>query len=82
MQGEGLPSSPEPWLDTASGQQALFASPGTTRRTRPAGAARILHRLITGLTMPVTATTVTKRRAPDGASQTSALSGEGRPERG
>jgi hypothetical protein len=59
--------------DTASGQQALFASPGTTRRTRPAEAARILHRLITELTMLATATTVTKRRTPDGAPQTSLL---------
>ncbi|HEX9355700.1 MAG TPA: hypothetical protein VF933_18010 [Streptosporangiaceae bacterium] len=59
--------------DTASGQQALFASPGTTRRTRPAEAARILHRLITELTMLAAATTVTKRRAPDGAPQTSPL---------
>jgi hypothetical protein len=56
--------------DTASGQQALFASPGTTRRTRPAEAARILHRLITELTMLATAA---KRRAPDGAPQTSPL---------
>jgi hypothetical protein len=60
--------------DTAIGQQALFASPGTTRRTRAAEAARILHRLITQLTMLATATTVTKRRAPDGAPQTSPLS--------
>jgi hypothetical protein len=62
--------------DTARDQQALFASPGTTRRTRAAGAARILHGLITGLTMLAAATTVTKRRAPDGAPQTSPLSGE------
>ncbi len=59
--------------DTASGQQALFASPGTTRRTRPAEAARIPHRLITELTMLATATTVTKRRAPAGAPRTSPL---------
>jgi hypothetical protein len=37
-------------------RQALFASPGTTRRTRPAGAARIRHRLITELTTLATAT--------------------------
>ena len=61
---------------TATGDQGtsvLFASPGTTRRTRPAEAARIPHRLITELTMLATATTVTKRRAPDGAPQTSPL---------
>jgi hypothetical protein len=47
--------------DAASGQQALFASPGTTRRTRPADAARTLRRLITELTMLATAAAVTKR---------------------
>jgi hypothetical protein len=61
--------------DTASGQQPLYASPGTTRRTRPAEA-RILHRMITELTMLATATTVMKRRARDGAPQTSPLFGE------
>ena len=35
--------------------------------------ARILHRLISELTMLATATTVTKRRVPDGAPQTSPL---------
>ena len=47
--------------DTASGQQALFASPGSARRTRPAETARILHRLITELTALATVTAVTKR---------------------
>jgi hypothetical protein len=61
--------------DTASGQQALFASPCTTRRARPAEAAQIQHRLIIGLTMLATATTVTKRRA-GWSTQTSPLSGE------
>ena len=35
--------------DAASGQQALFTPPGTARRARPAGAARMLHRLIAEL---------------------------------
>jgi hypothetical protein len=47
--------------DTASGQQALFASPAASRRTRPAETARILHRLITELATLATATAVTKR---------------------
>lgn len=47
--------------DTASGQQALFAPPGTARRTRPAETARILHRLITELTTLAIAAAVTKR---------------------
>ncbi len=36
--------------DAASGQQALFASPRTARRTRPADTAAALHRLIAELT--------------------------------
>ena len=55
--------------DTASGQQALFASPAAARRTRPAGTARILHRLITELTTLAAAAAVTKhatkRRLPN-----------------
>jgi hypothetical protein len=39
-------------------------------------AGRILPGLITELTVLATATTVTKRRAPDGAPQTSPLFGE------
>jgi hypothetical protein len=63
--------------DTASGQQALFASPGSARRTRPAETARILHRLITELTALATVTAVTKRATkrdlPAGPPQTSPL---------
>jgi hypothetical protein len=67
--------------DTASGQQALFASPGASRRTRPAETARILHRLITELATLATAAAVTeratKRRPPAGAPQTSPLFDDG-----
>jgi len=63
--------------DTASGQQALFPSPATTRRARPAETARALHQLITELTTLATAATVTKRatirRPPAGTLQTSPL---------
>jgi hypothetical protein len=63
--------------DTASGQQALFASPGTMRRARPEDTARTLHQLITELTTLATTATVTKRvtlrRAPAGTTQTSPL---------
>jgi hypothetical protein len=63
--------------DTASGQQALFASPGTTRRARPAGTARTLHRLITELTTLATAAAATKRvtlhRTPPRTPQTTPL---------
>lgn len=63
--------------DTASGQQALFASPGTVRRMRPAGTAAALHRLVAELAALATAATVTKRvtlrRTPAGAPQTSPL---------
>jgi len=63
--------------DTASGQQALFTSPGTTRRARPAGTARTLHLLITELATLATAAAVTERvtfrRAPGGTPQTSPL---------
>jgi hypothetical protein len=59
--------------DTASGQQALFTSPGTARRTRPAEAARVLHRLIAELATLATATAVTKRRPQERAPQTSPL---------
>jgi hypothetical protein len=59
--------------DAASGQQALFASPGTARRGRPAETARALHQLITELVTLAMAATVTKpvtfRRAPAGAPQ-------------
>lgn len=59
--------------DTASGQQALFAPPGTGRRARPAETAQVLHRLITELAALATAAAVTKRatlhRAPSGTPQ-------------
>lgn len=47
--------------DTASGQQALFGTPGTARRTKPAGAARTLHKLIAELASLAADATVTKR---------------------
>jgi hypothetical protein len=47
--------------DTASGQQALFASPGAARRMRPADTAAALHRLVAELAVLATAGTVTKR---------------------
>jgi hypothetical protein len=60
--------------DTASGQQALFASPGAARRARPAETARALHHLITELAALATVTKrVTLRRAPAGTPQTSPL---------
>jgi hypothetical protein len=64
--------------DTASGQQALFTSPGTARRrTRPAETARTLHRLIAELTALAVAATVTERvtipRAPGATTQTMPL---------
>jgi hypothetical protein len=63
--------------DTASGQQALFTPPGTTRRARPADAARTLHRLITELAALAADATVTKsvtlRRTLDGPPRTSPL---------
>ena len=63
--------------DAASGQQALFTSPGIGRGNRPAKTARILHRLITELAALATAATVTKhvtlRCAPAGTPQTSPL---------
>jgi hypothetical protein len=67
--------------DTASGQQALFASPGTARRrTRPAETARTLHRLIAELAALAAATVterVTIRQAPGGTTQTMPLFDEG-----
>jgi hypothetical protein len=68
--------------DTASGQMALFASPGTARRRiRPAETARTLHRLIAELTALALAATVTeratKRQAPDGTTPTMPLFDEG-----
>jgi hypothetical protein len=63
--------------DTASGQQALFASPGTARRMRLAGDGAVLHRLIAELAALATAATVTKhvtlRRAPAGTTETAPL---------
>ncbi len=57
--------------DAASGQQALFASPRTARRTRPADTAAALHRLITELAALATAATVPARRTiPRGAAGT------------
>jgi hypothetical protein len=65
--------------DTASGQQALFASPAT-RRARPADTARTLHQLITELTTLATTATATKRvtlrRATGGTPQASPLFGD------
>lgn len=67
--------------DTASGQQALFAPPGTARRrNRPAETARTLHRLIAELTALAAATVtepVTIRHTPDGTTQTMPLLNEG-----
>jgi len=64
--------------DTASGQQALFASPGTARRrARPAETARTLHQLITELAALAVAATVTERitirQAQDGTTRTMPL---------
>ncbi len=60
--------------DTASGQQALFASPGTARRrTRPAETARTLHHLIAELTALAVASTVTGRKAPGRPTQTQTM---------
>jgi len=68
--------------DTASGQLALFASPGTARRrARPAETARTLHRLIAELTTLAVAATVTervtKRQAPGGTTPAKPLLDEG-----
>ena len=68
--------------DTASGQQALFASPGAARRrTRPAETARTLHRLIAELAALAVAAAVTERvtirQAPGGTMQTMPLFDEG-----
>jgi hypothetical protein len=66
--------------DTASGQQALFATTCATHRARPAEAARTLHRLITELATLAATAAVTKRaalpRPPAGASQTVPLFNE------
>ncbi len=63
--------------DTASGQQALSASPGTARRMRPADSAAALHRLVAELAVLAAAATVTKsvtlRRTPAGTTQTAPL---------
>jgi hypothetical protein len=63
--------------DTASGQQALFTTPGTARRARPAQTGRTLHRLVAELTMPAATATVTeratKRYAPARGPQASPL---------
>jgi hypothetical protein len=70
--------------DTASGQQALFATPGAARRTRPAEAGRTLHRLIAELTTLAATTTATKRatkrRPPAGAPQAPPLFDEPGPD--
>jgi hypothetical protein len=68
--------------DTASGQQPLFAPPGTARRrNRPAETARTLHRLIAELTALAAAATVTERvtirQAAGGTTQTMPLFNEG-----
>ncbi len=62
--------------DTPAASRRYSHHQAPPRRTRAAEATRILHRLITELTMLATATTVPKRRAPDGAPQTSPLFGE------
>jgi hypothetical protein len=66
--------------DTASGQQALFVTPGAARCPRPAETARVLHRLIGELTMLATAAAVTKRatkrRTPGGTPRISPLFGD------
>ncbi len=57
--------------DTASGQQQLFASPRTARRTRPADTAAALHRLITELAALAAAAAAPARRTiPDAATGT------------
>jgi hypothetical protein len=65
--------------DTASGQQELFASPGTARAARPAETAQALHQLITELAALAAAMTVTKRvtlaDAPAQVPQTAPLFG-------
>jgi hypothetical protein len=68
--------------DTASGQQALFALPGTARRRpRPAETARTLHHLIAELATLAVAATVTERvtirQAPGGTTHTMPLFDEG-----
>ena len=68
--------------DTASGQQALFAPPGATRRrTRPAETARTLHRLIAELAALAADAAVTQRvtirQAPCGTTQPMPLFNEG-----
>ena len=66
--------------DAASGQQALFPSPGSTRRAGPGETARALHQLITELATLATAASVTKRvtirRAAAGTPQAPPLFGE------
>jgi len=47
--------------DTATGQQALFGTPGSNRRPRPADAAVTLHKLIAELALLAADTAVTKR---------------------
>jgi hypothetical protein len=59
--------------DTASGQQALFATPASVRRVRPAEAARTLHRLIAELAALAAATAVTKRATKPHPTETSTL---------
>ena len=59
--------------DTASGQQALFATPASARRTRPAEAARTLHHLTTELAALATAAVVTKRAPKLRPTETSLL---------
>jgi len=59
--------------DTASGQQALFATPGPARRAQPADVGRTLHHLIAELTTLAATAAVTKRatkrRPPSGTPQ-------------
>jgi RNA polymerase sigma-70 factor (ECF subfamily) len=66
--------------DTASGQQPLFTTPGTTRRPRPAEAARTLHRLITELATLATAAGATKRATKRRLPETSPLFGDAAPD--
>jgi hypothetical protein len=63
--------------ETASGQQALFASPSTPRRIRPAETAEALHRLVTELAaLAVVAPAQTRRTRARPGAETPPLFGE------
>ncbi len=59
--------------DTASGQQALFTTPSTARRPRPATIARTLHLLVTELAALAAASTVTKHATKHSPAEDSSL---------